>query len=658
MMDLPNSACNEELLKQLLASDNDFVDSTPGATGVFEHLEICPRCQAKLNELAASDMHWTKAKSWLQGCHCDGELRTSHHGTPGFEQDVSCTVWSKSMAEQLLSPPSHPEMLGRIGRYDVERLIGSGGMGIVFKAYDSDLNRPVAIKVLAPYLAGNGAARQRFAREAKAAAAVVHEHVVPIHNVEANTVSPYLVMHYVTGESLQSRIDRNGALATCEILRISMQIASGLAAAHAHGLVHRDIKPPNILLEHGVERSLITDFGLARTADDASLTNTGVHAGTPQYMSPEQAKGESLDSRSDLFSLGSTMYAMCTGRAPFRADTAYGILRKIVETEPHPIRDLNPSIPDWLCKIVARLMRKDADARISSARELADLLSACLAHLQMPLENPLPESLHDANPVYFREIFKPVATRSNRLLRILFLFACCVCLGGIAWFLWTGFAQSKPTTHEIFNEETRGNGKEPESVNQEDARQSAGMDQLVIRSFKEDEILDKLASTMIEPAIALPLKDLVAFIAVQIDVPCIWNGQTFSDSLVDLAKAIDLVGDLSAREALALACDSVEAAYIVREDSIEICSREYAQHHPAIRFYDLKHVLRSSDSARSVVHAVESIIGMGDGTSTTKTPVSLLGSVLVVRTTETKHVLIEQLLSKLAISFHAEFRTE
>ena len=136
------------------------------------------------------------------------------------------------MAKQLLAPPSHPEMLGRIGRYEVERLIGSGGSGIVFKAFDTELNRPVAVKIQAPHLAGNGSARQRFAREARAAAAIVHEHVVAIHNVETKGAAPFLVMQYVAGESLQQRIDRDGPLELREILRIAMQTASGFAAAH------------------------------------------------------------------------------------------------------------------------------------------------------------------------------------------------------------------------------------------------------------------------------------------------------------------------------------------------------------------------------------------------------------------------------------------
>ena len=192
-------------------------------------------------------------------------------------------------------------------------------MGIVLKGHDSELNRPVAIKMLAAHLAHSGAARQRFAREGSAAAAVVHEHVVAIYNVESDGAVPFLVMQYVPGRSLQSRVDEDGPLAVDEMLRIGVQAAAGLAAAHRQGLVHRDVKPSNILLEDTVERAVLTDFGLARAMDDASLTQTGVVAGTPHYMSPEQATGQPIDHRSDLFSLGSVLYFMAAGRPPFRA---------------------------------------------------------------------------------------------------------------------------------------------------------------------------------------------------------------------------------------------------------------------------------------------------------------------------------------------------
>ncbi len=388
--------CNDEQLHALLYAD----ESSAEYERASQHVEYCESCRMRLEQLAASDEMWRDTQQALSGDEIDELLQESHlldsAGDTAWhrlQRPKPSAIWSESIARQLLQPPTHPEMLGRLGRYEIERLIGSGGMGVVFKAFDTDLNRPVAIKVLAPHLAGIGAARQRFAREARAVAAVVHEHIVAIYNVESNDPAPFLVMQYVAGESLQQRIDRCGPLKLPEILRIAMQTSAGLAAAHAQGLVHRDIKPANILLEQGVERALLTDFGLARASDDASLTHTGYHLGTPQYMSPEQASGEPIDARSDLFSLGSVIYSMCTGRPPFRAETTLGVLRRISDQEPRPMREVNAEIPEWLEQLVARLHEKSADKRFSSAAEVRDLIQQCLAYVQQPTASQLPQEL-------------------------------------------------------------------------------------------------------------------------------------------------------------------------------------------------------------------------------------------------------------------------
>jgi WD40 repeat protein len=293
----------------------------------------------------------------------------------------------------FLTPSDMPGSLGRLGHYDIQEVIGTGGMGIVLKAFDEKLHRVVAIKVMAAQLATSATARQRFAREAQAAAAVSHDNVVTIHAVEEADSLPYLVMQYVSGLSLQQRLDRDGPLDLPEILRIGMQTASGLAAAHAQGLVHRDIKPANILLENGVERVKITDFGLARAAAEASLTQTGVVAGTPQYMSPEQAEGKAIDQRTDLFSLGSVLYTMCTGRAPFRAGGSIAVLKRVCEEMPSPIRESRPETPEWLVEIIEKLHAKDPAERFESAAEVAELLSQHLAHIQHPSLLPLPPPL-------------------------------------------------------------------------------------------------------------------------------------------------------------------------------------------------------------------------------------------------------------------------
>ncbi|HEX5270588.1 MAG TPA: serine/threonine-protein kinase, partial [Gemmataceae bacterium] len=305
-----------------------------------------------------------------------GEMTRGPDETPGGEP----------IGLGFLEPSDDPASLGRLGHYDVRQVLGRGGFGVVLQAFDQKLHRPVAIKVLAPYLAASGTARQRFLREARAAAAVRHEHVVDIHAVEDEPV-PYLVMEYVAGETLQKKLDRDGPLPAAEVLRVGAQAARGLAAAHLQGLVHRDVKPANILLEaQGLQplglRVKITDFGLARAADDARLTQSGAVAGTPQYMAPEQAEAEAVDHRADLFSLGSTLYAACTGEPPFRAGTPLGVLKRVSEQEPRPIRDANPAIPARLCEIIARLLAKRPEDRFPSADEVAEVLEQYLAEIE------------------------------------------------------------------------------------------------------------------------------------------------------------------------------------------------------------------------------------------------------------------------------------
>ena len=365
---------------------------------VLRHLETCRRCQRKLETMAADDQWWDEAKEQLSSASASPQpprlAETETHAT-SVHAEMPSPQNSKQLELDFLAEPSHPEMLGRIGKYDVEYVIGAGGMGIVLKGFDSELNRPIAVKVLAPQLATSGAARQRFAREAQAAAAVVHEHVIAIHAVDTDNKFPFIVMPFVDGESLQARVNRDGPLTTKEVVRIAMQIAGGLAAAHRQGLVHRDVKPANILLDRA-GRVYITDFGLARAADDASLTRTGMIAGTPSYMSPEQVQGGTVDYRSDLFSLGSLMYFACTGRPPFRANGAWAVLHRICHHSQRAVRASNAEIPRWLGDIVDRLLHKRPDLRFSDAAELRDLLAAHLAHMQQPETVPKPKRIRSS----------------------------------------------------------------------------------------------------------------------------------------------------------------------------------------------------------------------------------------------------------------------
>src|SRR4051812_13621944 len=247
-----------------------------------------------------------------------------------------------SFLQRCDKPDRLGKLVSKVGEYEIIEVVGHGGMGAVLRAFDTKLSRVVAVKVMSPTLAANPTAVKRFLREATTAASVHHDHVVTIHAVDDAHQPPYLVMQFVEGQTLQQKIEREGALELEHILRIGSQAAAGLAAAHKLGLIHRDVKPANILLENAVERVKITDFGLARAADDVQMTQTGIIAGTPQYMSSEQARGEPLDARSDLFSLGSVLYTMCTGRPAFRADNPVAVLRRVCDDKPRPIHETNP----------------------------------------------------------------------------------------------------------------------------------------------------------------------------------------------------------------------------------------------------------------------------------------------------------------------------
>lgn len=377
---MSSSRCfSDEQLRGLL----EGVGNTRLALEQESHLETCPECRSRLSDLAAAPPWWEEAAAHLSSDHWpDQTVRESDRGIlPPAESPIRGRTRPNSAG---LQPPVHPEMLGRLGRFDIDSCIGQGGFGVVYKGHDPELNRAVAIKVLAAHLAASGVARKRFTREAQAAAAISHPNVVPIHAIESEGDCPYLVMAYVPGLSLQAYVQKHGPLPTQAVVRIAQQIAAGLDAAHRQGLVHRDIKPANVLLENGLNRAMITDFGLARAADDAAITQTGWLAGTPHYMSPEQAEGKTVDERSDLFSLGSLVYFMATGREPFRGDQPLAILRKIVNDRPVPAEQVNCEVPRMLARMLDRLLEKRPEDRFQSAQQVSDLCQQYLAHLHQP----------------------------------------------------------------------------------------------------------------------------------------------------------------------------------------------------------------------------------------------------------------------------------
>lgn len=437
-MKIRSPNCDRRKIDALLRSE---CLTTPDVD-LIQHLDHCLDCQKYLEIQTADIETWKLVSEMLQISKFDIADRDEFSAaTTGF----SVTPPSFHIQEVIdhLAPTEDPDRLGRLDTYEVSGVIGTGGMGVVLKAIDPALDRVVAIKMMAPHLANNGTARKRFSREAKAAAAVIHPNVIPIHSVSADKKIPYLVMTYIRGGSLQKRLDREGPLPLLDILRIAAQISAGLAAAHEQGLIHRDIKPENILLEEGVERVTLTDFGLARTVDDASLTREGAIAGTPRYMSPEQAKGQAVDQQSDLFSLGSVLYSMCTGRPPFRSESSYGVMRAIIEETPPPVQSIAPMIPAWLIGIIDKLMAKDKTERFDSAGTVHQLLEGCIAHLQQPEEIDLPKCLPDTRK-------KTKARPKPRNMKLIIGSMLAAGLAGIIAFLsWAGPYPSETDRQKI-----------------------------------------------------------------------------------------------------------------------------------------------------------------------------------------------------------------
>src|SRR5439155_1140564 len=256
------------------------------------------------------------------------------------------------------------------GRYSIERELGRGGMGIVLLARDVALDRPVAIKLLPPHLATRPDERERFLEEARTAAGLAHPNIVPIHLVEARGELVLFVMGFVDGETLRDRVERAGPLSPRLALKLLQEVAWALGYAHQRGVIHRDVKPDNIMIERATDRALVTDFGIALGRREAESAG-GPIVGTARYMSPEQACGEPVDARSDLYSLGATFFYALTGRAPFEGTNLPAILTKqVYETAPL-VQALRPEVPAKLAAVVDRLLRKAPAERFQTADDLA-----------------------------------------------------------------------------------------------------------------------------------------------------------------------------------------------------------------------------------------------------------------------------------------------
>jgi formylglycine-generating enzyme required for sulfatase activity len=376
---------------------------------VSAHLADCPACCRRIDQLATDDRLLpcvqkgaasrekalvspvqrrpaVRALGQLQGARSATRAQDPEAGTVSGIADASAVQThrdappSRGLPDRLtrfLAPPERPDEIGRLGPYRILAVLAQGGMGVVFRAHDPALDRLVALKAMLPGMAAVPAARERFLREARAAAALKHPHVVTIFQVGEDRVAPFLAMEFLEGEPLDDRIRREGRLPLAEVLRIGRETALALAAAHSRGLVHRDIKPANLWLEGPTGHVKVLDFGLAwAPADQAHLTQAGMIVGTPAYMAPEQAEGKPVDPRCDLFGLGCVLYQLSTGTLPFHGETTIAVLRALALHEPPPVGELRQEAPRQLSALVARLLAKKPDDRPASAQEVAETLRA------------------------------------------------------------------------------------------------------------------------------------------------------------------------------------------------------------------------------------------------------------------------------------------
>jgi WD40 repeat protein/serine/threonine protein kinase len=359
-----------------------------------KHCEQCPRCIQALHTMKLDDtlIEAMAAQSTAPHRACADAVhslieRLKQMPSPVPAPELSATIGAESTppasiettqaGDISLAPPQAADEIGRLGGYRVLKMLGAGGMGMVYQAEDVHLQRPIALKVMKAEVAKNPGNRERFLREARAAAKLKSDHVVTIHQVGEDNQVVFLAMEYLEGMSLDDWMKKGRKPSLAQTVRIGRQIALGLADAHACGLIHRDIKPGNIWLDNRHQgRVKLLDFGLARgTTEEVHLTQSGAIVGTPAYMAPEQARSEKVDHRVDLFSLGVVLYRLTTGQLPFRGDNTMSILTALALDTPKPPREINADIPPHLAELIERLLSKDREQRPATAKAVADELS-------------------------------------------------------------------------------------------------------------------------------------------------------------------------------------------------------------------------------------------------------------------------------------------
>lgn len=332
----------------------------------------CPSCQqtvqipyrSGLRRLRKTVVGTMTATATPPPAHRDLPENCAAHNLPTRVENIAPRLANEHTL--FLASPERPDELGRLGGYRILEIIGAGGMGVVYRAEDPQLEREIALKAMLPSLAVHATARQRFLREARAAASIQHDRIVSIYQVGEDRGVPFLAMPFLRGETLERRITREGPLADCVTRRIGHELAEGLSVIHERGLIHRDIKPGNIWLEGEMARVKILDFGLARARGDVQLTVDGSIVGSPAFMAPEQANRQPVDCRADLFSMGVVLYLMASGKLPFVGDDALTTLLAVTTAEPAPLPHVHPDLET----LIRRLLAKTPDERPQTAREV------------------------------------------------------------------------------------------------------------------------------------------------------------------------------------------------------------------------------------------------------------------------------------------------
>jgi len=329
---------------------------------VEDHLGSCEDCRSRMDSIAGGEFTDLSLETdGTQPSEALEEAMAALKTQPMTSSPVDVSEW--------LEPSDDPGLMGMLDRYEVRRVIEEGGMGIVLEAWDPELEREVAIKLIKPARGQKSQARDRLLREARAAAGFTHDTVVPIYAVEIlkGNELPFIVMPLVRGGSLQDRMDSvRGPLPLEETVAIGRQVAEALEAAHEKGMLHRDIKPANILLR-GDGKIWVADFGLARTEGEEQLTGDGSLSGTPQFMAPEQVDGRNIDHRADLFSLGGVLYQMVTGKPAFSGKSGLEIVRAVADRRHEAVAGVNPETPKWLADLVEALLEKKPERRPEAA---------------------------------------------------------------------------------------------------------------------------------------------------------------------------------------------------------------------------------------------------------------------------------------------------